>query len=72
MILNSLGFIILAFLIQRKKEAIYLVCEVYLTINFVLTITDQMGWVDMCVLLLNLITFMVIAISLHDDKPEED
>lgn len=71
MALNIIGFLILAVLIRKQKESIYLITEVYVTVNFVLSITDQMGWVDMCVLLLNLITFVVVAVSLYDDKYEE-
>ena len=61
--------LICAFLLQRKKKQIYRFAVIVLTLNIVLTIFDQFGFIDLLFLLLNLITLIVLFIARKEFNP---
>ncbi len=58
-----------AFLLRRKTRRIYLLAVIVLSLNIVLTIFDQFGFVDLIFLLLNLITLIVLFIARKEFNP---
>lgn len=61
--------LICAFLLQRKKKKIYRLAVIVLTLNIVLTIFDQFGFIDLLFLLLNLLTLIVLFIARKEFNP---
>ncbi|MDP1780173.1 MAG: hypothetical protein Q8K73_07855 [Anaerolineales bacterium] len=61
--------LICAFLLRQKTRRIYLLAVIVLSLNIVLTIFDQFGFVDLIFLLLNLITLIVLFIARKEFNP---
>lgn len=60
MMLNGICFAIFAYLISKKAVVIYIILILFILINTILTVTDQMGTIDWVTLLFNII---VLALS---------
>ena len=63
MILDSLLFALFVYLVDKGKISVYIILIIFLFINTVLTITDQVGIFDWIVLFMNLAA-MIPAIFL--------
>ena len=61
--------LICAFQLHRKKKQVYRFAVIVLTLNIVLTIFDQFGFIDLLFLLLNLITLIVLFIARKEFNP---
>jgi len=61
MILDSLFFALFTYLADKEKLSVYIILIIFLLVNTVLTVTDQMGILDWIVLFLNLAA-MILAI----------
>lgn len=56
---DSVLFILFIYLISKKKLYIFIVLIIFLLINTILTVTDQMGIYDWIVLMANLIALFL-------------
>ncbi|MCJ7665960.1 MAG: hypothetical protein MUO59_04405, partial [Actinobacteria bacterium] len=63
MILDSSFFALFAYLVDKGKISVYIILIIFLFINTILTITDQIGIFDWIVLFMNLAS-MIPAIFL--------
>jgi hypothetical protein len=63
MILNALLFMFFAWNVKNHNRQIYLVCFFYVALNFLLTITDQFGGLDLVALALNLATLVFLILD---------
>lgn len=59
MVLNGFCFAVFAYLARKKTRFIYILLLLFLTVNTILTITDQTGIFDWIILFLNLITVLL-------------
>ena len=59
---NSILFILFIYLINKKKLYIFIILAIFLLINTILTVTDQMGVYDWVVLVANLIALSLTII----------
>ena len=63
---NSVLFALFIFLINKKKLYIFIVLVIFLLINTILTVTDQMGIYDWIVLSMNLVAlFLGIILTIR-------
>ncbi len=69
---NGAGFLILAWGLKKWAKLFLKLSFIYVLINFVLTITDQVGILDYIVLMLNALTlfFIIKNISKKDSANE--
>jgi hypothetical protein len=59
MLLNGICFAIFAYLISKKALVIYIMLMLFVLINTILTVTDQIGIVDWVTLLFNIIILVL-------------
>lgn len=71
MIFDAICFAVFAFLINRKSIVIYIMLILFILINAVLTVTDQLGIIDWLTLLFNIVVLVLsilITIALFRKK----
>jgi hypothetical protein len=59
MMLNGICFAVFAYLIRKKALFIYIILVLFILINTMLTVTDQLGIVDWITLLFNIIILVL-------------
>jgi hypothetical protein len=59
MMLNAICFAIFTYLIKKKNLVIYIMLILFILINAILTVTDQMGIIDWVTLLFNIIILVL-------------
>jgi len=58
------------FQLKKRRKNIFWLTSVILALNIVLTIFDQVGFVDILFMLLNLVTLVTLYLSRKDFLPE--
>lgn len=72
MFLNFLAFFILAYLVFKKNRWSFYLSIIWLFINLLLTFTDELGLLDIMVLLLNLFSIAVCFYLYRELRPAID
>jgi hypothetical protein len=65
MVINASIFVGFGFLIRKGQSRVFFLGILYVAVNVVLSITDQFGWFDFGILLLNLIVLGLLFITKH-------
>lgn len=65
MVVNALVFAVFIWNIKKKNRQIQLIALFYLLINIILTITDQFGWLDMVILIVNVIALPFLFLDIR-------
>jgi len=63
MIANAVVMLWFGVMVMTKRNWIFFLAILYMAVNVVLSITDQFGWVDALILLLNLVIFGLLFIT---------
>jgi len=63
MLINAVVFLGFGFLIRNGQLRIFFLAILYVAVNVVLSITDQFGWFDFLIMLLNLILLGLIFVT---------
>ena len=63
MLINAAIMLWLGVTIVRAQNNIFFLAILYMALNLVLTITDQFGWMDVLILLLNLIVLGLLFVT---------
>lgn len=67
---DGLAMLVCGFYIHRQIKAIYWFAVIVLSLNIVLTIFDQFGWIDFLFLLLNVITLAALFVRRKELLPQ--
>jgi hypothetical protein len=62
MFINGIVFIVLAVIIRINRIWVKIASFVFLGVNLILTVTDQMGVLDYVVLILNIVTIISLIL----------
>jgi len=65
MIVNAAVMIWLGVMIVSGRNWVFFLAILYMALNVVLSITDQFGWIDAIILLLNLIVLGMLFLARH-------
>jgi len=68
MVANAIAMIVLGVLLASGRAWVFFVAILYMALNVVLSITDQFGWVDALILLLNLIVLGFLFVTQQQMK----
>lgn len=70
MILDGICFGVFAYFVNKKLRFIYIILLLFVIVNAILTVTDQVGILDWLVLLLNLSVIMlsILGIVVHNKR----
>ena len=63
MLINASIFVGFGFLIRKGQPRVFFVGILYVAVNVVLSITDQFGWFDFFIMLLNLVLLGLLFIT---------
>jgi hypothetical protein len=63
MFINAGFFIGFGFLIRKAQPWVFFLGILYVTVNVVLSITDQFGWIDFLIMLLNLVLLGLLFVT---------
>ena len=63
MLINASIFMGFGFLIRKGKTRVFFMGILYVAVNVVLSITDQFGWFDFLIMLLNLVLLDLMFIT---------
>lgn len=65
MIVNAMVMILFGVMIVSGRNWIFFLAILYMALNVVLSITDQFGWIDALILLLNLCILGMLFVTRH-------
>ena len=71
MLANAIVMIELGVLIVHRRPWILFIAILFMALNVVLSITDQFGWIDAVILLLNLCVLTLLLVTSHRLKQAE-
>ena len=63
MLINASAFLGFGLLIQRGRSWVFFLATLYVAVNVVLSITDQFGWLDFLIMLINLILLGLLFVT---------
>ena len=63
MLINAGIFVGFGFLIRKAQPWVFFLGILYVTVNVVLSITDQFGWIDFLIMFLNLVLLGLLFIT---------
>ena len=63
MLINASIFVGFGFLIRKARPWVFFLAILYVAINVVLSVTDQFGWFDFFIMLLNLVLLGLLFVT---------
>lgn len=72
MLINASIFVGFGFLIRKGQPWVFFVGILYVAVNVVLSITDQFGWFDFLIMLLNLVLLGLLFVTRQRMKLTSD
>lgn len=63
MLINAGIFVGFGFLIRKGQPWVFFLAILYVAVNVVLSITDQFGWIDFLIMLLNLVLLGLLLVT---------